>query len=186
MIGVRRSRHGGRRLRRLSRLQSSSESRLSCQSPTTTSQPVTRASSAGVPSSKGTSAIKPHCATHYRKHEMTSVLHFAACAYVGESVINPQKYYDNNVSRDAVAAARDARYRLAAIVFSSSCAIYGEPEQMPITESCAKQPVNPYGASKLVIERVLMDYIRAYGIQYVALEIFQRRRGRPRRRSRRT
>ena len=106
------------------------------------------------------------------EHEVTSVLHFAACAYVGESVINPQKYYDNNVVGTLSLLRAMLDTDTAAIVFSSSCAIYGEPEQMPITESCPKQPVNPYGASKLMIERVLMDYVRAYGLQYVALRYF--------------
>ena len=106
------------------------------------------------------------------EHEVTSVLHFAACAYVGEFVINPQKYYDNNVVGTLSLLRAMLDTDIAAIVFSSSCAIYGEPEQMPITESCPKQPVNPYGASKLLIERVLMDYVRAYGIQYVALRYF--------------
>ena len=106
------------------------------------------------------------------RHEVTSVLHFAACAYVGESVINPQKYYDNNVNGTLSLLRAMLDTDTMAIVFSSSCAIYGEPEQTPIPESCAKQPVNPYGASKLMIERVLMDYTRAYGLQAVALRYF--------------
>ncbi len=106
------------------------------------------------------------------RHEVTSVLHFAACAYVGESVINPQKYYDNNVNGTLSLLRAMLDTDTMAIVFSSSCAIYGEPEQTPITESSAKQPVNPYGASKLMIERVLMDYTRAYGLQAVALRYF--------------
>jgi UDP-glucose-4-epimerase GalE len=100
------------------------------------------------------------------------VLHFAACAYVGESVINPQKYYDNNVAGTLSLLRAMLDTDTTAIVFSSSCAIYGEPEKTLIPESCPKQPVNPYGASKLMIERVLMDYVRAYGIQYVALRYF--------------
>ena len=105
-------------------------------------------------------------------HDISAVLHFAACAYVGELVINPQKYYDNNVSGtlSLLRAMLDAD--VSTIVFSSSCAIYGEPEQVPITEAAAKQPVNPYGASKLMIERVLSDYTRAYGLQTIALRYF--------------
>jgi UDP-arabinose 4-epimerase len=104
--------------------------------------------------------------------DISAVLHFAACAYVGESVINPQKYYDNNVSGtlSLLRAMLDAD--VPSIVFSSSCAVYGEPEQIPITEAAPKQPVNPYGASKLMIERVLSDYTRAYGLQSVALRYF--------------
>ena len=77
------------------------------------------------------------------EHEVTSALHFAACAYVGKSVINPQKYYDNNVVGTLSLLRAMLDTDTAAIVFSSSCAIYGEPEEMPITESCPKQPVNP-------------------------------------------
>ena len=109
-------------------------------------------------------------AIHY--HEISAVLHFAACAYVGESVIDPQKYYDNNVSGTLTLLRAMLEADIASIVFSSSCAIYGEPERVPITEAAAKQPVNPYGASKLMIERVLSDYTRAYGLQSVALRYF--------------
>jgi UDP-glucose-4-epimerase GalE len=105
-------------------------------------------------------------------HDISAVLHFAACAYVGESVINPQKYYDNNVAGtlSLLRAMLDAD--VPTIVFSSSCAIYGKPEHLPINEAAPKQPVNPYGASKLMIERVLLDYARAYGLQSVALRYF--------------
>jgi UDP-arabinose 4-epimerase len=104
--------------------------------------------------------------------DISAVLHFAACAHVGESVINPQKYYDNNVvgTLSLLRAMLDAD--VPTMVFSSSCAIYGEPEQVPIHEGAPKQPVNPYGASKLMIERVLSDYTRAYGLQFVALRYF--------------
>jgi UDP-arabinose 4-epimerase len=105
-------------------------------------------------------------------YEISAVLHFAACAYVGESVINPQKYYDNNVTGTLSLLRAMLETNISSIVFSSSCAIYGEPEQIPITEAAPKQPVNPYGASKLMIERVLSDYIRAYGLQSVALRYF--------------
>ena len=107
-----------------------------------------------------------------RRHDVTAVLHFAACAYVGESVTDPRKYYDNNVAGtlSLLSAMLDAG--IFTVVFSSSCAIYGEPERVPIDESCAKQPVNPYGTTKLMIERVLMDYARAYALQFVALRYF--------------
>ena len=89
-----------------------------------------------------------------------------------ESVINPQKYYDNNVVGTLSLLRAMLETDTSTIVFSSSCAIYGEPEQVPIVEDAAKQPVNPYGASKLMIERVLSDYTRAYGLQSVALRYF--------------
>ena len=105
-------------------------------------------------------------------HDISAVLHFAACAYVGESVINPQKYYDNNVSGTLTLLRAMLETDTSTIVFSSSCAIYGEPEQVPIAEAAPKQPVNPYGASKLMIERVLSDYARAYGLQFDRAQIF--------------
>jgi UDP-glucose-4-epimerase GalE len=105
-------------------------------------------------------------------HNVSAVLHFAACAYVGESAINPQKYYDNNVSGTLSLLRAMLESDRSKLVFSSSCAIYGEPNQIPITESAAKRPVNPYGASKLMIEQVLSDYMRAYALQSVALRYF--------------
>jgi len=105
-------------------------------------------------------------------YDISAVLHFAACAYVGESVINPQKYYDTNVVGTLSLLRAMLETDTSTIVFSSSCAIYGEPEQVPIAEAAPKQPVNPYGASKLMIERVLSDYTRAYGLQSVALRYF--------------
>jgi len=105
-------------------------------------------------------------------HNISGVLHFAACAYVGESVINPQKYYDNNVTGTLSLLRAMLANNTSTLVFSSSCAIYGEPNQIPIAESAAKRPVNPYGASKLMIEQVLSDYQRAYGLRSVALRYF--------------
>jgi UDP-glucose-4-epimerase GalE len=105
-------------------------------------------------------------------YDISAVLHFAACAYVGESVIDPQKYYDNNVTGTLALLRAMLDTDTSTIVFSSSCAIYGEPEQIPISEGAPKQPVNPYGASKLMIERVLSDYTRAYGLQSIALRYF--------------
>jgi UDP-arabinose 4-epimerase len=105
-------------------------------------------------------------------YNVSAVFHFAACAYVGESVINPQKYYDNNVSGTLCLLRAMLESNICALVFSSSCAIYGEPSQIPIAESAAKRPVNPYGASKLMIEQVLSDYMRAYGVQSISLRYF--------------
>ena len=107
-----------------------------------------------------------------RSHNVSAVLHFAACAYVGELVINPQKYYDNNVAGTLSLLRAMLETNVPSLVFSSSCAIYGEPQQIPIAEMAPKQPANPYGASKLMIERVLSDYSRAYGLQSIALRYF--------------
>lgn len=100
------------------------------------------------------------------------VMHFAASAYVGESVRDPRKYFHNNVQNGLalVNAAIDAGIRH--FIFSSSCAVYGVPEHVPITEDTRCQPVNPYGESKLFFERILDSYSRAYGLRAVALRYF--------------
>lgn len=101
-----------------------------------------------------------------------AIMHFAAFAYVGESVTDPGKYYRNNVggSLTLIEAARDHDVRK--IVFSSTCATYGTPDQLPITEDTPQRPINPYGASKLMVERMLGDFSVAHGIDYVALRYF--------------
>ena len=101
-----------------------------------------------------------------------AVMHFAAHAYVGESVSNPRKYFRNNVT-SAVAlldAVMDSRVRK--FIFSSTCAVYGNPIKVPITEDNPRQPVNPYGATKLAFELALEAYGRAYGLKYVSFRYF--------------
>ena len=107
-----------------------------------------------------------------RDHTAKAVLHFAASAYVGESVTDPQKYYENNVagSLSLLGAMLEADCRN--IVFSSTCAIYGEPRELPIVETAPANPVNPYGASKFMVERVLADYGQAYSLKSIALRYF--------------
>src|SRR6202140_2099064 len=101
-----------------------------------------------------------------------AVMHFAAHAYVGESVENPRKYFRNNVvaALSLLNSAVDAGIRR--FVFSSTCAVYGIPEQVPITEQTPREPVNPYGASKLFFENALEAYGRAYGLRSVSLRYF--------------
>ncbi|MGB8014164.1 MAG: UDP-glucose 4-epimerase GalE [Terriglobales bacterium] len=109
-----------------------------------------------------------------------AVMHFAACAYVGESVENPRKYFRNNVlgALSLLNSALDAGIRR--MIFSSSCAVYGIPGQIPvtplgqipITERTPREPVNPYGASKLFFENALEAYSRAYGLRSVRLRYF--------------
>lgn len=101
-----------------------------------------------------------------------AVMHFAAHAYVGESVENPRKYFRNNVvgALSLLNSALDAGVRR--FVFSSSCAVYGIPGQIPITEQTPREPVNPYGASKLFFENALEAYGRAYGLRSVSLRYF--------------
>jgi len=101
-----------------------------------------------------------------------AVVHFAANAYVGESVINPSKYFNNNYvgTLSLLDAMLEAGVRK--LIFSSTCAIYGEPENVPITEDMPKGPINPYGLSKHFIEQTLEWYSRAYGLKYIALRYF--------------
>jgi len=106
------------------------------------------------------------------KERVEAVMHFAASLLVGESVSNPRKYFWNNVVNtlrllDAMLEAGVKR-----IVFSSSAAVYGHPQKIPIPESHPKQPVNPYGETKLAIERTLQCYGNAYGLKWVALRYF--------------
>ncbi len=108
----------------------------------------------------------------FKKHRPVAVMHFAALALVGESMQEPGLYYRNNVTGTInlldAARARD----VSAFVFSSTCATYGIPETVPIREDAPQRPVNPYGASKLMVERILADYDMAYGIRYAALRYF--------------
>jgi UDP-arabinose 4-epimerase len=107
-----------------------------------------------------------------RQHRCLAVLHFAAFAYVGESVADPAKYYDNNVAGTLSLLAGMRAARCDALVFSSTCAIYGQPAQVPIVEDTRPDPVNPYGASKLMVERILADFRPAYGLRSIALRYF--------------
>ena len=101
-----------------------------------------------------------------------AIMHFAAYAYVGESVTNPKKYFHNNVEGglSLLNAALDAGVKK--IIFSSTCAVYGDPVKVPIEENTPRQPVNPYGVSKLFFEQALEAYDRAYGLRYASLRYF--------------
>lgn len=101
-----------------------------------------------------------------------AIIHFAAHAYVGESVTDPGKYYDNNVAGalNIACAARDAGN--VPVIFSSTCAIYGTPPEGRIDETCPKQPINPYGRSKWMVEQMLADFSDAYGLRSVCLRYF--------------
>jgi len=101
-----------------------------------------------------------------------AVMHFAAYAYVGESVTDPQKYYRNNVGGSLCLLEAMRRHGCHRIVFSSTCATYGTPHHIPIPETHARHPVNPYGWSKLMIEQMLQDFDAAYGMRHVALRYF--------------
>jgi len=101
-----------------------------------------------------------------------SVMHFAAHAYVGESVENPRKYFRNNVEAGLVLLNACVDCGVRRIIFSSTCAVYGVPAKVPIPEDTPRQPVNPYGVSKLFFEYALEAYDRAYGLRYAALRYF--------------
>jgi UDP-glucose 4-epimerase len=106
------------------------------------------------------------------ENEIEACVHFAALAYVGESVAEPARYFENNLEQGValMTTLLDAKVRL--IVFSSTCATYGEPEKIPIAETAPQWPTNPYGWSKLAMERVLDSFARAYGQKFVALRYF--------------
>jgi len=108
----------------------------------------------------------------FEKYEIDAVFHFAAYAYVGESVNDPAKYYNNNVANTLQLLEAMRKYGVKYLVFSSTCATYGIPQSLPITEEMEQKPVNPYGASKLMIERILRDYHHAYGLNYCCLRYF--------------
>jgi UDP-arabinose 4-epimerase len=101
-----------------------------------------------------------------------AIMHFAAHAYVGESVTNPRKYFHNNVEGGLSLLNAAVEVGVKKIVFSSTCAVYGEPSQVPIPENSVRQPVNPYGVSKLFFEQALEAYDRAYGLRFASLRYF--------------
>ena len=107
-----------------------------------------------------------------REHEIESCVHFAALAYVGESVSDPSLYYDNNVARGIALLDSLRAGAVKRLVFSSTCATYGEPQRIPIDETHPQQPTNPYGWSKLFMERIMMAYSAAYDFKFVALRYF--------------
>lgn len=107
-----------------------------------------------------------------KKNRIEAVMHFAASSQVGESVANPAKYYQNNVVGTFSLLAAMRTVGVSRIVFSSTAATYGNPQQVPITEQEPQRPINPYGFTKLVIEQSLRDHAKAYGWSYAALRYF--------------
>lgn len=108
----------------------------------------------------------------FEKHKIDAVIHFAAFSQVGESVKNPQKYYYNNVFGTLNLLNAMLNHNVKKIVFSSTAATYGEPEYVPIDEKHPQIPINPYGNSKLMVEKIMDDYDRAYGLKSVRLRYF--------------
>ena len=108
----------------------------------------------------------------FKEHPIAAVMHFAAFCYVGESVEDPGKYYQNNVAATITLLEEMLKKNIKNFIFSSSCAVYGEPVEIPITEQHPYNPINPYGRSKLMVEQILQDFRAAYGLEYVALRYF--------------
>lgn len=108
----------------------------------------------------------------FNQYDIEAVMHFAANCLVGESVQNPLKYYDNNVGKTTRLIQSMIKHKVNRLIFSSTCAIYGEPEQDLITEQLPKNPINPYGRSKLMIETILNDTSKSDGLSYISLRYF--------------
>ena len=101
----------------------------------------------------------------FREYEFDGVMHFAASSLVGESVSDPSKYYRNNVASTITLLDAMVRNGVRHFIFSSTAATFGEPVYTPIDEAHPQAPINPYGASKLMVERILKDYADAYGLK---------------------
>ena len=108
----------------------------------------------------------------FRSERIEAVMHFAAYAYVGESVTDPARYYENNVTKTAVLLDAMRRHNVHHFVFSSTCATFGNAAYTPIDEKHPQCPVNPYGQTKLIVERMLQDYERAYGLKHCVFRYF--------------
>ena len=108
----------------------------------------------------------------FTENQIEAVFHFAAYAYVGESVQQPEKYYFNNVVCTLNLLETMRRHGCNTIIFSSTCATYGVPESVPITEDMPQNPINPYGATKWMVERIFKDYAAAYGLKFAVLRYF--------------
>ncbi|PIX17765.1 UDP-glucose 4-epimerase GalE [Candidatus Desantisbacteria bacterium CG_4_9_14_3_um_filter_40_11] len=108
----------------------------------------------------------------FRKHQIEAVMHFAADSMVGESVGNPLAYFENNVAGTINLLKVMINFEIKRFVFSSTAAVYGEPEQIPIMEDNPTKPTNPYGESKLMIEQILSRCDEAYDLRYISLRYF--------------
>jgi UDP-glucose 4-epimerase len=126
----------------------------------------------GIPLYHGKIGDRELVARIAREHNLESCIHFAALIEVGESVLDPAKYFENNVGGGIAFIGALVREGVRRLVFSSTAAVYGDPEQIPIIEQSRQWPKNPYGWSKLFMERLLESYDTAYGLKSVALRYF--------------
>ncbi|MFN4152800.1 MAG: NAD-dependent epimerase/dehydratase family protein, partial [Candidatus Sericytochromatia bacterium] len=108
----------------------------------------------------------------FKSYDISAVMHFAASCYVGESVTNPSKYYKNNVVTTLNLLDTMIENNIDKFIFSSTCATYGIPQYLPLTETHPQSPVNPYGNTKLAVELILKDYAKAYDLKSVAFRYF--------------
>ena len=108
----------------------------------------------------------------FKIYPIHTVMHFAAFSLVGESVQFPLKYFENNVSKTITLLKVMLEHGIKRFIFSSSASVYGEPEEIPITENCSVRPTNPYGASKLMVEDILQECDKAHGLKYISLRYF--------------
>ncbi len=108
----------------------------------------------------------------FQSREIGAVLHFASLIQVGESYVNPQRYYTHNLNTSLNLLEAMLEAGVKTFIFSSSAAVYGIPQETPITESHPLNPMNPYGYTKLFVERILQDYEKAYGLKFVSLRYF--------------
>jgi len=108
----------------------------------------------------------------FTTYNIAAIMHFAANIEVGESVKDPLKFYHNNVSNTVTLLQTMRTHDCNTLIFSSSCAVYGIPQTLPLTEDHPKNPISPYGRTKLMIEHILYDCAQAYGLQFVALRYF--------------
>jgi UDP-glucose 4-epimerase len=121
---------------------------------------------------KGDVGNPAHLKKCFSRHKIDAVMHFAAYAYVGESVQNPLKYYENNLANTIALLHAVVENRVGYFVFSSTCATYGNPIKTPLDEDHPLNPINPYGKTKRMIEQILEDYQAAYGLKYISLRYF--------------
>ena len=106
------------------------------------------------------------------ERQFDAIIHFGAISLVGESVVNPALYFENNVAKGVTLLNAMVKHKIPHLVFSSSAAVYGEPEEQPITESARLEPTSPYGETKLAFERALKWYSQAYDLNYCSLRYF--------------